>query len=145
MGRVSGLGQSGEFGEGERLGPAAGIDARGVTHRPRALRLEPEARGQGIGWPKAARTTARSRAGSSTGTGGARRTRRCSTAESTWGGGRNAPGGTVKASRASQESWVSTDRLPYVLPPGRAATRSATSFWSISAISSTTGPASTRA
>jgi hypothetical protein len=30
---------------------------------------------------------------------------------------------------------VSTERLPYVRSPGGAATRSATSFWSISAIS----------
>jgi hypothetical protein len=49
VGRVSGLGQAGEFGEGERLGPAARLDARGVAHRPRTLGRQPEARGEGIG------------------------------------------------------------------------------------------------
>src|SRR6266446_6392680 len=63
-------------------------------------------------WAKAARTTALKRVGSAIGTGGAARTRRWMAAESTWGGGLKAPGGTVNARLTSQAIWVRTEREP---------------------------------
>src|SRR5437867_1209695 len=87
-------------------------------------------------WAKAARTTASKRRSSARATRGAASGARRSTADSTFGGGRKAPGGTRIASSTRQWSWTCTERLPYVLPPGAAATRSATSRWSIRAIRS---------
>jgi hypothetical protein len=49
------------------------------------------------------------------------------TAESTCGGGWNAPGGTRASSSTRATAWTFTPRAPYSLPPGAAATRSATS------------------
>ena len=46
LGRV---GELGKLRERKRLGPAAGIDARGGAHRPRALGGKAQARGEGIG------------------------------------------------------------------------------------------------
>ena len=51
------------------------------------------------------------------------------TAESTFGGGRNAPGGTVNKYSACARNWHSTEKYPYSRVPGFAVIRSATSFW----------------
>ena len=117
-------GQPGEFGQREGLGAAAGVDRGGLAQpagslRPRGPRPAARAFARLLRrWPKAARTTAAKRAGSATGTGGARCATRCSTADSTWGGGLKAPGGTEKARRAADRHLGQHGERAVGLPAG---------------------------
>src|SRR5207302_10585332 len=71
--------------------------------------------------------------GATTGcTSGVRRT----TALVTLGGGVNAPARTVKSRSTRATACTPTDRAPYVLDPGGAAIRSATSAWTRNTIRS---------
>src|SRR5690606_11525506 len=87
--------------------------------------------------PKAARTIAAKRAGSSmpmvAGSRGTRRT----TAESTFGGGLNAPGPTANSAVTWHQACSITLSRPYTLLPGPAAMRSTTSFCSMKCMSRT--------
>ena len=57
------------------------------------------------------------------------------TAESTFGAGRNAPGATVNSGVTAQYACSITLRRPYTLLPGPAAMRSTTSFCSMKCMS----------
>src|SRR5258705_6418957 len=107
-------GEPGEFGQREGLGAPAGVDRGGLDEPAGALRPEPQAGGQGV--RQALATLAeggphhRGEAGRIGHRDGRRTVRdRWSTAESTWGGGLKAPGGTEKARRAATDTWVSTE------------------------------------
>ncbi|KAG0752719.1 hypothetical protein G6F46_015278 [Rhizopus delemar] len=64
------------------------------------------------------------------------------TAESTFGGGRKAPGGTTNSEVTWQYACSITLRRPYTLLPGPAAMRSTTSFCSMKCMSRTTAACS---
>ena len=75
--------------------------------------------------------------------GAARKTIRI-TADSTAGGGRNAPGGTTSSGVISAHCCQKIDSAPYSRPPGCAVRRSATSRWSIRTAASSAARASKR-